>query len=263
MRLFSFILLIVLPLAGWAGAVPNPCSANAPMSALVDRPSKGDSVCTIPTASVMLENGYQYQHLTGGGHQQNFLESELRLGLPENTEFAIILPNYNVQSEEPGSGFAPTTFALKHVFGYTQDWIWTAEVLVSPNSGGDAFGSDKTAIAANGIVSYNFTDSVGATFQFGVSSQPEPPSSGSQRYTSVNPDLVLAWQLTPRFDIYGEIYGQNKTGPDQSSGADFDGGIQFLAKEHLLLDVEWGQRVYGNLGGFNNYIGCGISIFMV
>ncbi|MFN7096287.1 MAG: hypothetical protein ACK4PR_01815, partial [Gammaproteobacteria bacterium] len=176
--------------------VSNPCSASASLFSLVDRPSKADSPCTVPMGYVMVETGYQYLDLIGGVNSQNFPQSMIRVGLPKNTEIFLFPPNYNIQTVSPSGGFSAMTVGLKHMFDYTDKWIFSAETLITPTSGSDAFGSGGTGVTVNGMASYAISNAVGATFMLGASSQTLSASSGSQRYNSINPDILLSWQLS-------------------------------------------------------------------
>ncbi|MBY0544380.1 MAG: transporter [Gammaproteobacteria bacterium] len=240
----------------------NPCSSAASLFSLVDRPSKADSSCTIPYGDMMYEMGYQYLDLIGGGNLQNFPQITLRAGLPENTEIFALLPSYNVQSIAPTTGFGATTLGLKHVFHYSQQWIWTAEALLTPTSGSAAFGDDGASYTINGIAAYTINNSLSATFMLGFSSQTLPELSDGQRFTSLNPDALLSWQINNKWLLFGETYAQTKTGPDQGGGLDVDGGVQFLAAKRVILDAEAGQRISGEIGGYNNYFGFGLAILL-
>lgn len=94
---------------------------------------------------------------------------------------------------------------------------------------------------------------------FGVSSQTQAINDGGKRYTSVNPDLVLSW-TKEKISVYGEIYGQSKTGPQNGSGFNADAGILYLIRKNIVIDLEAGHRLSGVLGGFSHYVGTGISI---
>lgn len=263
MRIFLLTSLCIILVCrnGFADTTtPDPCGNSASMFAVVDRPSKADSACTIPYQKLMIEAGYQYLNLISGGNSQNFPQTAVRLGLPEDTELFILAPNYNIQSTSPTVGLGAASIGLKHVIGYNSKLIWTAETLFTAPTGSAAFGSDGIGVTVNGILTYNISSSFGATFMLGVTSLTLPQLSGGKRYTSVNPDLLLSWQISQRVAMFGEAFAQTETAPGQGSGADIDGGFQFLATKNILLDIEAGNRGYGQIGGFNNYVGCGFAI---
>lgn len=253
----ALLFLISMAAPVHADTDSNPCTG---ILAIVDRPSVGDSACVVPYGKALLEIGYQYQKLHPQGQEQDFPQAVFRLGLPANNEFVIVLPNFIHESTTPHSGLTATTLGIKHEIGYTQDWIYTAEALFTLPSGSANFGSNGLGVAVNGIVSYSFNSKLSLTVMFGVTSETDTSYNGGQRFTSANPDIVLAWSPTEKINLFGEVYGQTKTGPGQTSGINTDGGITYLLFENVTVDLEVGQRLKGNLGGFEHYIGTGMAI---
>lgn len=239
----------------------DPCAGDNALLNIIDRPSTADSACVVPFKKMVLELGYQYKTLISpSGQQQNFPETEFRLGLPANNELSILLPNYLQQSLSPHAGFSAATLGIKHEIGYNQHWLGTVEALLTPPSGSRAFGSHGLGATVNGIVSYTVNPQLNFTLMFGVSSETQSSHDGGQRFTSVNPDLIVTYSLTQHMDIYGEVYGQSKTAPNQGSGFNVDGGLLYLVLPHFLVDIEAGQRISGHLTGFNHYVGAGMGI---
>ncbi len=244
-----------------ADTIDNPCGGPNALLNIIDRPTAADSACVVPFKKAVLEAGYQYQQFThSAGHEQNFPEAEFRLGLPANNEFSVLLPNYIHQSMTPHSGFAATTVAIKHEIGYTEHWLAAVEALFTLPSGSAAFGSDGLGTTFNGVVSYTFNPQFNLTFMLGGSSETQSSSNGGQRFSSINPDVVFTYSATEKLDLFAEIYGQSKTGPGQGSGFNFDGGIIYLLLPSFAIDLEIGQRISGNLGGFDHYIGTGMAV---
>lgn len=245
----------------FAETVDNPCGGPSALLNIVDRPTVGDSACVVPFKEALLELGYQYQQLShSAGYQQNFPEAGLRIGLPVNNELVLILPNYIHQSMAPHSGFGATTIGIKHEIGYTKTWLGAAEALFTLPSGSTAFGSQNMGTAVNGIINYTFNPMFSLSFMLGVTTQTESKLNGGERFTSINPDMVLTYVFTPKINFYGEVYGQSKTRLGEGSGFNFDGGLLYLPLPYLEVDLEVGQRISGNLNGFNHYIGTGMSI---
>jgi len=247
----------------FADTIANPCGGPSALLNIIDRPTVGDSACVVPFKNAVLETGYQYQQLThSAGHEQNVPEAEFRLGLPANNEFSILLPNYIHQSMTPHSGFSATTVGIKHEIGYNQHWLAAVEALITLPDGSAAFGSKGLGATFNGIVGYTFNPEFNLTLMLGGSTETQSSRNGGQRFTSINPDLVFTYSPTEKLDLYGEIYGQSKTGPGEGSAFNFDGGVIYLLFPSFAIDLELGQRISGNLGGFNHYIGAGMSIML-
>lgn len=260
-RIVLLVLLQMLSSFAFAATYDDPCGGPAALLNIADRPSAGDSACVVPYKKVVMEFGYQYQELThSAGHQQNFPEAVFRLGLPADNEFVVVLPNRILQSDVPRAGSTATIVGLKHELGYNQFWLAAIESLVALPNGSAAFGSKGTGLAINGILSYAFNDRYNATFMLGGSTATTPSMDGGKRYSSVNPDLVLTYSATEFINVYGEIYGQTKTAPDETSGYNFDGGLLYLVSPHAMVDIEVGHRVSGNLAGFHQYVGTGFAI---
>lgn len=256
------LLLLLLNIAmapSFAQEVADPCVGPAALLALANRPTVADSACVVPFEKGVIEVGGQYQNIKGGGHGYNLPEAELRLGLPEKTELTITLPNYYHQTLVPRAGFSSSIIGLKHELGHTAKWIATIEGLVTLSSRSSSYGNDAMGGTINGILGYNLSNPLSLTMMLGVSSQTLPYSLGGQRYNSINPDIVLTWQLNNKFQTYGEIYGQSKTGPNNGAGFNADAGVQYLLTKNLEADFELGQRISGKLAQFNNYAGLGLA----
>ncbi len=246
-----------------AGVIPDPCSGSSALLAILDRPTVSDSACTVPYHQAVLEMGYQYASLTGGGSADNFPEAEWRFGLPFHNEFVFLPPNENRQ-HIPGAssleGFSATTIGIKHEVGYTRRWLGAVESLFTLPSGSPGFGSAGLTVALNGILSYATSANTSVSLQLGATSQTNPVLAGGGRYASVNPDVTFTWQ--PRWDLqlYGEVFGQSRTGPGLGAGFDADGGVQYLVTPDWEVDLEEGTRLSGNLGGFTHYFGAGTGL---
>ena len=255
----AIFLLLTLQLVAFANIPSNPCADRTNLFAVVDRPTVGDSACVVANKNSIIELGYQYQNLQGGGYQYNAPQLEYRLGLINNYEAVFILPNYIHQTLT--SGFSTTTLGIKHQALAQKNWVLSFEGLLTPPSGSSAFGSNNLGATFNGIFSYNFTDALNLTAMGGISSQNESTFSGGQRYFSVNPDLVLSWNKD-KISIYGELYGQSRTEFKEGSGFNADTGILYLLKKNISIDLEIGQHLSGSLGGYNHYIGTGMAILL-
>lgn len=257
--IWQITLIWIIPFRSFA-ATDNPCGGTDSFLTILNRPSVADSPCVVPNKKVLLELGYQYQKLRYQGHAQNFPAAELRLGLPADTEFFTVLPNYTTQSILPHSGFGPTSLGFKHEITYTSKWVATMEASLTPPSGSMTFGNKGWGGVLSGIFIYEFNKKLSLSCMLGVSSETQSSFDGGQRFTSVKPDAVLTWSLKDNLQFFGEIYGQSKTGPHEGSGFNFDAGFIYLAAKNVAVDIEAGQRLRGVLGRFENYVGAGMAI---
>src|SRR6185437_9155490 len=267
--------LALIPLA--AASVPKAHAANLPPScsgpsgflAVIDRPTAEDSGCVVPLGMSDVEAGATAGGLypAPGGRFYTLPNLVLRWGLPDNSEFVWLPPNLQHQSVDAAAGaptatlrgFGPTTVGIKHVLGWSDHWQWTAEALATLPSGDSTFGSHGAGGALNAIVSYG-NGPLGLSLMVGATSETAPTAAGGQRFGSFNPDLVVTWAATSRVQLFGEIYSQSHSGYRQGWGTNADGGVQYLATPHMVLDAEEGVRLQGSLGGFSSYTGVGLGL---
>jgi hypothetical protein len=258
-RIFLTLTSVTIIKVSFSSTIIDPC---ANLLSIVNRPTVADSACAVPYREALLELGYQYQNLKGGGSGYTLPQAEFRLGLPYQNEILIILPNYNHHSTTPHTGYDATAVGFKHEIGYNEQWLGAMDGLITLPSGSAAFGSNNVGTTLNGVIEYDFTPSLSLSLMLGVESQTLPHSEGGERFTSINPDLVLSWQLNEKSVTYAEIYGQTKTGPNIGSGFGSDLGLIYLLTSHIEADIEIGQRINGTLAPYNNYVGTGISFLM-
>jgi hypothetical protein len=258
----SFILTCVLNAGVFAEVVSNPCEGPSAMLGIVDRPNAADSACVVPAKHIEIESGYQNQQLSFGGTQQDFPSPEIRFGLPKSNELFVLLPNYIHQTIRPSSGFSQTVAGLKHQFEYKNNWLVAVEGLVSLPDGSQAFGNAKLGEGFNAIFNYSLTSELSWTLMIGASSLAESRLAGGQRYNSVNPIFVLSYAPVDKINIYGEIFGQSKTGVGQGSGFNADAGILYLVRPNLVIDFSAGQRISGAYNDFEHYVGAGLSVIL-
>lgn len=255
--------------AAHAADAPPPCSGPSGFLAVIDRPTAEDSGCVVPLGMSDVELGVTTGNLypAPGGRFYMLPNLALRWGLPDNSEFAWLPPNFQHQAVAAGpgapaatlSGFGPTTIGFKHVLGWNDNWLWTAEALATLPSGDSTFGSHGAGGSVDAIVSYG-NGPLGVSLMVGATSETGPTAAGGQRFESVNPDLVVTWGATSRVQLFGEIYAQSHAGYQQGWGTNADGGVQYLATPHMVVDVEEGVRIQGSLGGFSNYTGVGLGL---
>ncbi len=241
-------------------AISDPCAGS--LLAIIDRPTVADNPCVVPAGGIVIEGGVQRSTSRYDGWNVNYPEAVARAGFGEQNELLVALPNYYRQNGTKPymAGFGATIVGLKHELGYTEHWLGAVEALATLPSGSAAFGSQHLGVAVNGIVSYSAPENVGLSLMLGVSSQTLPAASGGSRYVSVNPDFVVTWPPKDGVQLYGEVYGQSRTGPGEGSGWNADGGIQFVVSPTIVVDIEVGTRLAGNLGGFNHSYGAGFGV---
>jgi|SRR5579872_3070367 len=255
----KYYLLTLLCAANMAFADAAPADPCAGFLSVLNRPTTADSVCVVKPWHVVGEGGYQRQDLyPGSATGASYPTLQLRLGLPAGNEFTVLPPNYIDQSD--AAGFGATVLGLKHQFSPFGKFTYGVEGIFTLPSGSDDFGSDGLGFAANALGSYAIADNVSLSYMVGVSTLTEPTNAGGGRYTTFNPDVVLAWQPIGTLQLYAEAYAQTKTSPSTSDGYNMDAGIQYLLTDYIEVDIEYGHRLGGQLGGFSHYVGAGAGI---
>lgn len=235
----------------------NPCDG---LLAIINRPTVVDSTCVVPANDLVLEMGYAYYRLQGGFSSQSYPEMQVRWGLWANSEINLYLPYYVQQSEASTSGWTAAVVGVKHMFCTTKKSVFSMEALFTLPSGSQDQGSAGLGTTLNALYSYALTKKLGISVALGVSSLTEPRDEGGDRYTSINPDVIIIYDPTDKLQYFFEVYGQTKTAPDQGSAAMVDAGIQYLIRKTWEIDLSVGQRLYGQLfGGFTQYISLGMG----
>ncbi len=240
-----------------------PCAGPSALLAILDRPTVSNSPCVVPPGQFVIEMGFQHATLRGqgGGKSDNYPQAEFRAGLPGRNEFVLLSPSYASQrsGDEDSAGWSAVTLGVKHSLGYDNGWQGAVMALFTLPSGGSAFGSRGLGVEISGIAAYSLSEQIGLSLQLGLSSQTDPSAAGGERFDSFVSNFVVAWQPAERLQLYGEIFGQSKTGPGQGAGYNADGGVQYLLTPWWEVDVEAGVRLTGDLGGYTHYFGAGMG----
>ena len=257
-----FLLLVsylLLPIA-YASNVPPACSGDNTMIALIDRPSVAYSPCTVPDKTLFVESGYAYQLLTPSGYAHNIPQTELRFGLPHNTEIDVFPPNYFEQNQPPEKGFGSTLIGMKHALFFNEHQLLTLQGYISPPSGNQYFGTSTVSYLLNAIYNYNFDSGIGVSTTLGFASNSSSRASPTNNFYTFNPLIDIGWSFTDNLGGYLEFYGQSKTALNQGWGVSVDGGLILLAAKNITLDLSCGQRITGYLDGVDHYFEAGFVV---
>jgi hypothetical protein len=237
------------------------CGGPNQLLSLADRPSFADSVCVVPHHSSIFELGYQNVKFTQDHFSGDFVQSALRVGLPQQTEVVAIFPNYTAIHRPSFSGFSEPSFSIKHAFASNDKFMFTAEAIYNSPGGNSEFGSQSGGVSAYAITALQLSKTLSLTTFTGVSSQSMPSSAGGQRYLYYVPDAVLSWSHD-QFNLYAEVYGQSKTAYDQGFGVIWDAGILYLLNPSWMVDLEGGHSVVGLVNGVDYFLGMGTAILL-
>jgi hypothetical protein len=240
-----------------ADNIPPACDASNTMVALIDRPSVAFSACPIPQKTLFIESGYEYQSIIPTGHAHAFPQTELRIGLPQNTEIDIFPPSFTQQYSPTQSGFSEYSIGLKRAMYFDANQLFTLQGYISPASGNQNYGADKIGFLINGIYNYNFNSGISLSTTLGLASVAAAPSTPGNNYYSFNPIITIGFPSMHNISPYVEVYSQSKTAIDQNWGVSCDGGLILLVKNNITVDVSAGQKISGALNNIERYVGAG------
>jgi hypothetical protein len=230
---------------------------------VADRPSIIDSACSVPFKKVVIESNYiNLQAINHAGIQQNYPNTELRIGLPLSNEFIVQFPNYIQQKKAPKSGSTSLFAGMKHSKAYGKQWLFAVEGFANAASGSYYYGSQHWGGVVNAITNYSINSKLNLSAMIGLSRLSVAPAEGGRYYTSVNPDVTLTISLADKLSVYGEIYGQSKTSPYEGAGFNCDAGFILQVASNTLVNFSAGQQLHNYLGGFTHYINAGFSIML-
>lgn len=229
---------------------------------LINSPSNVNSPCSVPFKKAFFELNYINQQLPDhAGAQQNFPNTDLRIGLPSNNEFFVFPSNYIDQRSIPKSGATDNRFGLKHTINYKNNWVFALQGIADTPTGSFAYGSNHWGVTFNGIAYYEINQ-LSITAQLGLSRLSDPRITGGHYFNTINPDISLGFSPTEKISLYVELYGQSKISATQGSGYNFDGGISFLVFPNTILNLSGGQQLHNYLGNFKHYINVGIAVMV-
>ena len=239
-----------------------PC-LDASILDFTDRGTITDTPCVLATKKVLVEGGYQYADLVGdGGRLQSVPQMEVALGLPLKTEIFALLPVYEHQTGPLVTGFTATAIGVKKEMFHGEKWVVSGQGIITPPGGSTAFGNPNTSYTINAILGYTISSQFSLTSMLGRSSISSASAAGGGRYNSFNPSIALLYSPTEKLNFFGEIYSQTQTYVDEGAGYDVDGGIIYILSKSTALDIEIGQRIHGNIGEIEKYVGAGLTFLM-
>lgn len=227
---------------------------------LADRPTFAYGACVMPKSTSMLEYGAKHFKLLREGESNYLPDAEYRLGLGWRTELDINPPNYYFQSLDPVSGFGYVSAGLKSLIYDNGTFVLSVEGFIIPPSGHYYFGAPAFQGGGNIITQYNFSSKWSMAVVLGMASYGQRNEIEFQNYKTISPDIALSYMLTENLVVYGEFFGQTRSSMDRGFGLIFDTGLIYQLFSWATVDIEFGQRVLGELNNAAHYIGLGSAI---
>lgn len=236
------------------------CANPNDISFLVNRPANAVSPCTVPKGHFLPESGYQRHNWSTGSYANIFPFTQLRLGLPKDTEIYTYLPTYTGNKAYPYSGITTVSIGGKHTFWEQGPFIFTVDGMLILPGGSAQYGSQSIGEHLNGVFSYTIDSRWNFLFMLSIYNQGQPAIDNNLRYSGIGPDFVLSYLFTPKMTVYAEVFGQSKVSPILGSGFNADAGFIFSIKKNMTLDIEVGTRLSGQIGSLSTYVGAGGAI---
>lgn len=245
------------------------CAGPTAMLAMLDRPTIGDSVCSVKKNKVVTELGYTYQVTTGTdfNNLENVPWPEIRYGAGANVELKLFPPNYVMQiTHRAGTshlvdGYSDAGVGVKYEFGYGAKWGVAADTAVTFASGSKDFTANGTGAIVNGIFAYNVNDDIGLGLQIGLFRLFSPVDA--QQQTTLNPILVVTDELngiTSKLQLYAECYNTIDLTYGTGIVSYVDAGVQYLLVQSVELDVEAGHNLTDLPNNNTTYVGFGTGL---
>jgi hypothetical protein len=255
----NYLILLLFLFCSLAFGEERVCDDHSVIN-LADRPTFAYGACVMPKETAMLEIGAKHFKLLNAGEANLLPDAEYRFGLGWNTEIDISPPNYISQTISPKTGFGYVSFGIKSLFYHNENLVLTAEGFFIPPSGHYYFGSRGYQGGFNLISLYNWTDQLTMAVVLGAANYGEINEIEFENYKTFSPDLALSYKLRDDLVIYGEFFGQTRSSPTSGFGLTFDTGLIYQIFKFATVDIEFGQRVIGQLNDALHYIGIGSAI---
>lgn len=262
-KIYFAVLIFLIYVNASGEQIPPLCAGGVnQLLTLVDRPSIAYSPCTVPKQLILIESGYNYAQVIPRNNAHIVPQTEIRIGIMNNSEIDIFPPQYIYQFPIKASGFTSSSIGLKHVAYYDEHQLITLQGYITPSSGSDYYGTRSTGFLINAIYNYGFDSGVSISTLAGLLSSADSPNQDNQRFYSFNPIVVLGWSLSDKLAPYIELYGQSKTASNEGWGLSMDTGFNYLVAKNLTVDMEYGQSISGGISGIKRYIGAGFVLLI-
>ncbi len=205
----------------------------------LDRPDQTESVSTVPKNHFQMENGFLFEHFKNDIKSTAYPASLIKYGLTDNFELGVIVELNTIEAgTEKSTGINPITLRFKETITEEKGLLPAISFigyLGIPKLASKNFKTTYYAPAFRFTLQNTLSDNLSLGYNLGAEWDgltPEPIFI----YT-----LTLAYSLSEKTGIYGELYGY----APQESKADhrMDGGITYLLRPNICFDVSGGAGI--------------------
>ncbi len=251
-------------------AAPGSLALDEPAELVTDRPDQTESAEVVPLGSVQVELGATWTDDEDGPNQTETLSTlqtlvrigltewfELRLGWGGREDSEVRSNNSRFDSEGSADGEFGAKILLREESGNSPQ----TAILISTSVpiGSTALSSDRWDPAFRLSFAHTLSERLSLGYNAGLSWATEEDLSG-QRHTlpSYLYTVALGIGLSERWGAFVELYGDGRTNGDGQSTLSFDGGLTYLLRPNLQLDLAAGQGLSGPAA--DSFVGLGVSL---
>ena len=245
-----------------ASAPSDPCGS---ILSIVNRPTFSTGVCTVRTGSFDIENGYTNTVTTGigGGNYVVYPQSLIRFGTFD--------PHFDLEFGAPSaartsvggsvvSGATDLSLGAKYELGYTSNFLYGVNAVVTVPSGTQAFTAGNAQFSGNFNWAYTINSVFGINGTLGANAFSASNSGGTpQSYFAFTPSLEITAGLPGPSELVAEYAFFSSAGPNVGGKSWFDFVYVRDFAGSLQFDVEYGFSPTPIAGQRQHYLGAGLS----
>ncbi len=260
--LMAFFCCVAVARAGHAQS-----DTAAPGPVITDRPDRTESTSIVPRGYAQLEVGWSLETVEAAGtslHTHTVPGLLARVGVLGALEARIGFAGFQLTNQpalDGEEGLGDMELGFKYRLASARGWLPDVAVIgaVSVPTGSDAVTSGRVDPSVLLTVSRALSDRVSVGSNLGSSWTTTDDGRGG-RTTLVDLAYTLSFgvALSERVATFAETFGSL---PAQNGDAahHVDGGLTFLVRDNLQLDVSVGRGIAG-AGASNWFVGAGVSV---
>lgn len=242
-------------------AVGGPLGPNDPcttLSAIVNRPTVTNAVCTVRPNHIEIETGYQNTAFDGGGNAVQYPQTLIRIGTRIPALELLVTPPQRQRATASSlstSGNSDAGAGLKYLLGYTNRVSYSVQATFTAPTGSPQFsaGSTTSIYALQG--SYSLSPAVSLT----AGLQDQILASGGVQYGSFVPSLVLSATLPHALGVFAEVAQfTHALGSGSPTRTQYLGGFFYDIGQRMQVDAEYGISPTVATGKYR-YVGFGLG----
>lgn len=251
-------------------AAPISAQVSNPAPDLVtDRPDQTESASVVPRGWGQIEIGWTFAHDDEAGVDVETVEGPgtlLRLGVHDRMELRIGWDGHVRQRVEAFGGrftvdgLGDMSLGAKFLLVEGTDSRPQVALLVQSTVpvGDDEVTSDRYDPSFRFNFDHDLSERTGFGVNLGAEWQEVPGPSGDEAAASFLYTAVLGHSPADRWGVFVEIYGsESVSGPDLPGETSLDGGVTWLLRPNLQLDLAGGIGLSDSAD--DRFLGLGVS----